>query len=89
MVDQLRSAQSVLVTQLSGKITSERIWASHVMVEHFIDLTYVRIMRSTIQEDTLAGKAYLERWAATFGVKINRYHADNGIFSEQPFISVT
>ena len=44
-------------------------------------------MRSTIQEDNLAGKPAFEIWAATFGVKINRYHADNGGFSEKPFIS--
>ena len=25
-------------------------------------------------------------WNATFVVRINRYHAYNGIFSEQPFI---
>ena len=49
LVDQLRSAQSVLVTQLSGKITSERIWDYSLIVEHFSDLTYVHIIISTIQ----------------------------------------
>ena len=42
-------------------------------------------MESTSQKETLSGKAELEILAATFGVKINRYHADNVIFSEQPF----
>ena len=40
-----------------------------------------------IQEDTLAVKLYLDRCAATFGVKVHRYHADIVIFSEQPFVS--
>ena len=44
-------------------------------------------MRSTIQEENLAGKSAFEGWAATFEVKINIYHADNGIFSEQSFRS--
>ena len=44
-------------------------------------------MRSTIQQDILAGKATFERWYATFVVKIDIYHADNGIFSKQPFRS--
>ena len=44
-------------------------------------------MRSTIQEETLLRKTAFERWAATFGVKINRYHAENERFSEQPFRS--
>ena len=59
------------------------------MVDHFSDLTYVHLVGSTIQENTLAGKSVFERWVATFGFKIKIYHADNGIFSEQPFISST
>ena len=42
-------------------------------------------MKRTIQEETLSGKAAFERWAATFVIIIERYHADNGIFSEQTF----
>ena len=40
-----------------------------------------------IQEEALLGKLAFELWSATFGVKINIYHADNGIFAEQRFIS--
>ena len=57
------------------------------MVDHFSDLTYVHLMRSKIQEVTLTGKLEFEIWADSFGIKIHRYHADNGIFSEQPFRS--
>ena len=38
---------------------------------------------STSQEYNLSGKEASEIWAATFGVKINRYNAENGIFAEQ------
>ena len=51
-VDQLQSAQSGLIPQLSVKIINALIWSTQVMVDHFSDLTYVRLMRSTIQEDT-------------------------------------
>ena len=57
------------------------------MVERFSYLTCVKLMRSISQYETLAVKSAFERWAATFGVKIKRYHADNGRFSEQPLIS--
>ena len=57
------------------------------MVNHFSDLTYVQLMRSTNQEESLSGKSAFERWADTFGFKINRYHADNGRFSKQTFRS--
>ena len=55
------------------------------MVYYFSDLTYEKLTRSINQVDTLAGKSAFERWDATFGVKIDRYHADNGRFAEQPF----
>ena len=57
------------------------------MVDHFIDITYVHLTRSTNQEENLTVKEALKIWAATFGVKVNRYHKDIGRFSEQPFRS--
>ena len=44
-------------------------------------------MISTRKEETLEGKPAFEIWAAKFGVKNHRYHANNGRFSEQPFRS--
>ena len=55
------------------------------MVEQFSYLTYVHLMRDKSHEEYLAVKPSLERPVATFGIKVNRYHSDNGIFSEQPF----
>ena len=46
-------------------------------------------MRITSQEVTLSGKSAFENWDTTFGVKIHRYNADNGRFSEQPLRSAT
>ena len=76
-----------LVPQLSGKLKSSCIWACQLMVDHFIDITYVHLTRSTNQEENLTVKEALEIWAAIFGVKVNRYHKDIGRFSEQPFRS--
>ena len=85
-VYQLQSSQTVLVPQLSWKLTSAWIWAVQVLVNHFSDLTYVHLMISTSQKDILAVKSAFERWAEHFGVKIKIYHADNVRFSEHPFI---
>ena len=57
------------------------------MVDLFSNLTYVYLVISTSQEDTLAGKSAFERWADIFGIKIKRYHSDYGRFSQQPLIS--
>ena len=81
-MDQLQSSHPKLVPQLLVKITSAHIWAVQVMVEHFSGLTYVHLM--TIQEETISVKTSFEIFSATFGVKINRYHTYNGIFSEKP-----
>ena len=57
------------------------------MVDHFSDLTYVHITISKNQEETLAWKSAFKIWASTSGVKSNRYHEENEIYSEQPFRS--
>ena len=71
-VDQLQLDQPELVPQFSGKLTSTHIWSAQVMMDHFSDVTYLYLIRSTSQEETLSGKSASERWASTFGVKINR-----------------
>ena len=57
------------------------------MVNHFTDLIYVHLSITISQDETLSEKVSFERWSVKFGVKIKIYHADNGIFAEQPFIS--
>ena len=51
--NQLQSAQTGLFPKLSGKLIITRIWSDQVMVDHFSDLTYVHLIRSTDQEETL------------------------------------
>ena len=48
-VDQVKSDQPGLVPQLSGKLTSAHIWSAQVMVDNFSDLTYVHLIKRTIQ----------------------------------------
>ena len=72
-VEQLQSDQTVLVPQFSFKITGAIIWLAQVMMDHYSDLTYVQLIRSTIQEETLSLQAAFEIWAATFGVNIYIY----------------
>ena len=75
-VDQLQSYQTGLVPQFSGKITSAYIWATQVMVDLFIDLMYVQLIRITIQEEALSVKSAFKIWDATFVVKIKIQHGD-------------
>jgi hypothetical protein len=37
--------------------------------------------------ETIEAKEAFERWSASHGVKIKHYHADNGRFAENAFMS--
>ena len=60
-------------------------WDAQVIVEHFNNLNYVELIRSTRQEVKLSGKSAFGIWSANFAVKVHRCYAENGRFSEQPF----
>ena len=56
------------------------------MVDCFSDLAFLHLIIITSQEETLSGNSVFEIFYATFILKIKIYHADNGIFSEEPFL---
>ena len=60
-LEQLQKNQPGLVPKLSGKLTSARIWDAQVMVDHFNDLTYVHLIRSTSKGETLSGNSAFKR----------------------------
>ena len=84
-VDQLVSAQPGLVPRISGRHTRQRISAATCFLDHYSDFSYTHLCTSTTQEETLAAKAAYEKLAASHGVKIKSYHADNGRFAEKGF----
>ena len=47
----------------------------------------MHLIKTTSQEEILTVKSAFEIWDAIFGVKIDKYHAENVIFSEQSFVS--
>ena len=83
--DQIISAQPGLVPQVSGTLTNERITAVTVFVDHHSDFTYSVLMTSCSGDETLRAKQEFEAYAASLGVRISHYHADNGRFQEQKF----
>ena len=83
--DQIISAQLGLVPQVSGTLTNEHITAVTVFVDHHSDFTYSVLMTSCSGDETLQAKQEFEAYAASLGVLISHYHADNGRFQEQKF----
>ena len=84
--DQIISAQPGLVPQNAGKLTNKRINSVTVFVDHFSSFSYVVLMTECSGKETLRAKQEFEAYAASNGVRISHYHADNGRFQESLFV---
>ena len=82
-VDMLVSPIPGLIAQMSGWITTKRYLYASVFVDHYSGFGYVHLQKTQSAEETLEGKEAFERRAATYGVTIQHYHADNGIFASK------
>jgi GAG-pre-integrase domain len=51
-VDQLESSTPGLVAQMKGKLTKERYMVATVFIDHFSELSFVYIQRSTSAQET-------------------------------------
>jgi transposase InsO family protein len=86
-VDQLESSVPGFIGQMTGRLTNKRIVASTIFVDHASDLSYVYHQTSTSSEETLKSKLAFEKFAASHGVSIKHYHADNGRFKDNLFMN--
>jgi hypothetical protein len=84
-VDQIVSAQPGLIPQMSGKLTILRVNGATIFVDHHSDLVYAYLMRNLTLEETILAKRAFERFAASVGVVVHGYHADNGRFADKGF----
>jgi hypothetical protein len=84
-VDQLESSIPGFIGQMTGKLTNQCIVASTVYVDHASDLSYVYHQTSMTSEETRKSKLAFEKFAASHGVNIKHYHADNGRFKDKLF----
>ncbi|KAL7532041.1 hypothetical protein ACHAXR_004390 [Thalassiosira sp. AJA248-18] len=85
-VDQIISAQPGLIPQMSGFLTSQRLWGCTTFVDHVSDYVYVHLMRDMTLDETLLAKSAFEKVVAQAGHTNKHYHADNGRFADNGFI---
>ena len=85
-VDQIISAQPGLIPQMSGFLTSQRLWGCTTFVDHVSDYVYVHLMRDMTLDETLLAKQAWEKVIAQAGRTVKHYHADNGRFADNGFI---
>ena len=85
--DQLVSAQPGLVPQEKGHPTRARIWGATIFVDYATKWIKVHLMQDATLESTLQAKEVFESDALARGVKVKRYHADNGRYADPDFVS--
>jgi len=84
-LDQMQSKQPGLVPRLDGRHTKDRITSVSVFLDDNSGHSYSHLQTSTGGDETLAAKHAFEIMAHSFGIPIQSYHADNGIFAEKLF----
>jgi len=85
-VDQLESSIPGFIAQMTGKLTRQRIVGSTVYVDHASDCSFVFHQTSMSSEETVKSKSAFEKFAASHGVNIKHYQADNGRFIDNLFM---
>ena len=84
-IDQLESPTPGVIAQLRGRPTRKRYKAATVFVDHHSGLSFVHMQVSTSAQETVEGKICFEKYARSHGVKVQHYHADNGVFADNLF----
>ena len=84
-IDQIESPQGGLIPVLKGKQTSRKYHTDTIFIDNFSKLIYVDFSESTAANEPVEEKLAFEKYAATFGVKIQKYHAENGTFNTRVF----
>jgi hypothetical protein len=85
-MDQIISPQPGLIPQMSGFLTSRRIWGCTTFSGHVSNFVYVHLMQDfTVNETILAVKTF-EKVMAQANCTAKHYHADNGAFAHKGFL---
>ena len=81
----MESAVPGLIAQMKGFLTHQRYNVATIYVDHFSGLSYVYVQKGSTVEETVEGKKAFERYCKNHGVRVQHYHADNGIFEAKGF----
>jgi hypothetical protein len=85
-VDQLVSPTPGLIAQMSGFLTTKRYKYATVYVDQYSRYGFIFLQKTASGQETVEGKAAFESMARRQGIRIQNYHADNGIFKAHEWI---
>ena len=85
-VDQMVSPVPGLIAQMMGFLTRQRYKYATVFVDQASRMGFVYLQKTCSAEETIEAKRAFEQYAENRGVKVQAYHADNGIFKAKKWV---
>ena len=80
--DQIVSAQPGLISQMSGFLTSWRIWGCTTFCDHVSDFVYVHLMWDFTVDKPILTVNVFQKVMSQAQQFVKHYHADNGTFAQ-------
>ena len=84
-IDQIIYPQGGLIPVLKGKQNSKKYCVATIFVDHLSKLAFVHFSEITTTNKAVEAKHAFEQFTATFFVKVQKDHIDNGAFNTRIF----
>ena len=84
---QMESSTLDFIAQPNGNLTTKRYQYATIFVDHYSKFGFIYLHKTLSSEETVQAKKAFEAYASNHNVTILHYHADNGHFSDNTFIS--
>ena len=85
-VDQMVSPVPGLIAQMVGFLMRQRYKYATVLVDQACRMGFVYLQKTCSAEETIEAKRAFEQYAQNRGVRVQAYHADNGIFKAKKWV---
>ena len=83
----MESSTFDFIAQLKGNLTTKSYQYATIFVDHYSKFGFIYLHKTLLSEETVQAKKAFEVYASNHNVTILHYHADNGHFSDNAFIS--
>ena len=87
LVDQMVSPVPGFIAQMTGKVTVKRYKYATAFVDQASKVGCVHLQKSADADETVEAKIAFEAFMQTMGIKVETYHADNGIFRAHKWVN--
>ena len=85
-VDQMVSPVPGLIAQMVGFLTKQRYKYATVFVDQASRMGFIYLQKTCSAEETIEAKRAFKQYAKNRGVRVQAYHADNGIFKAKKWV---